>query len=72
MATHSNILAWRIPWTGEPGGLPIGIQRVRRDLVTEHSHGGEEAPQYALKDAQNVNKKTAKGRQFQDKVTKQR
>ena len=21
MATHSNILAWRIPWTGEPGGL---------------------------------------------------
>jgi len=40
--------------------------------VTEHSHGGEEAPQYALKDAQNVKKKTAKGRQFQDKVTKQR
>ena len=22
MATHSNILAWRIPWMGEPGGLP--------------------------------------------------
>ena len=22
MATHSNILAWRIPWTEEPGGLP--------------------------------------------------
>jgi len=21
MATHSNVLAWRIPWTGEPGGL---------------------------------------------------
>jgi len=21
MATHSSILAWRIPWTGEPGGL---------------------------------------------------
>ena len=32
MATHSNILAWRIPWTEEPGGLPsIGSQRVRQD-----------------------------------------
>ena len=30
--THSNILAWRIPWTEEPGGLPsIGSQRVRQD-----------------------------------------
>ena len=29
MATHSNILAWRIPWTEEPGGLqPIGLQRI--------------------------------------------
>ena len=27
MATHSSILAWRIPWTGEPGGLQsIGSQ----------------------------------------------
>ena len=30
MATHSSILAWRIPWTEEPGGLqPRGLQRVR-------------------------------------------
>ena len=29
MATHSSILAWRIPWTGEPGGLmSMGSQRV--------------------------------------------
>ena len=29
MATHSSILACRIPWTGEPGGLqPVGLQRV--------------------------------------------
>ena len=29
MATHSSILAWRIPWTGEPGGLQaMGSQRV--------------------------------------------
>ena len=31
-ATHSNILAWRIPWTEEPGGLQsMGSQRVGRD-----------------------------------------
>ena len=30
MTTHSSILAWRIPWTEEPGGLrSIGSQRVR-------------------------------------------
>ena len=30
MATHSSILAWRIPWTEEPGGLQsIALQRVR-------------------------------------------
>ena len=29
MATHSSILAWRIPWTEEPGGLQLmGLQRV--------------------------------------------
>ena len=32
MATHSSILAWRIPWTEEPGGLQtIGSQRARHD-----------------------------------------
>ena len=32
MATHSRILAWRIPWTEEPGGLQsTGSQRVRHD-----------------------------------------
>ena len=32
MATHYSILAWRIPWTEEPGGLqPIGSQRVGHD-----------------------------------------
>ena len=37
MATHSNILAWRIPWTEEPGGLQLmGSQRVRHDCATEH------------------------------------
>ena len=32
MATHSNILAFRIPWTEEPGWLqPTGLQRVGHD-----------------------------------------
>ena len=32
MATHSSILAWRIPWTEEPGGLQsMGLQRVGND-----------------------------------------
>ena len=32
MATHSTILAWRIPWTEEPGGLQsMGSQRVGHD-----------------------------------------
>ena len=35
MATHSSILAWRIPWTEEPGGLQsMGLQRVGHNLVT--------------------------------------
>ena len=35
MATHSSILAWEIPWTEEPGGLSMGSQRLRHDLVTK-------------------------------------
>ena len=32
MAIHSSVLAWRIPGTGEPGGLPsMGLHRVRHD-----------------------------------------
>jgi len=35
MATHSSILAWKIPWTGEPGRLQfMGLQRVRHDQAT--------------------------------------
>ena len=36
MATHSSILAWRIPWTEEPSRLQsMGLQRVRHDLGTK-------------------------------------
>ena len=35
--TPSRILAWKIPWSVEPGGLQsIGSQRVGHDLMTEH------------------------------------
>jgi len=34
MTTHSSVLAWRIPWTEEPGGLlSMGLHRVRIDLA---------------------------------------
>ena len=38
MATHSSILAWKIPWTEEPDGLQsTGLQRVGHDWVTSLS-----------------------------------
>ena len=38
MATYSSILAWKIPWTEEPGGLQsMGLQRARHNLSTEHA-----------------------------------
>ena len=37
MAACSCILAWKIPWAEDPGGLwSMGLQRVRYNLVTEH------------------------------------
>ena len=38
MATHSSILAWKMPWTEEPEGLQfLGSQRVGLDLGTRES-----------------------------------
>ena len=35
MTTHSNILAWRIPWTEEPGGLlSVGLQTIGHPWAT--------------------------------------
>ena len=40
MATHSYILAWRIPWTEEPGGLqPMGLQESDMTEVTDALNG---------------------------------
>ena len=39
MATHSSILAWRIPWTEEPGGLQsMGLQGVGYDEASGLAH----------------------------------
>ena len=39
MAIHSSILAWKIPWTEETGGLQsMGSQRVGHDLATQQQH----------------------------------
>ena len=42
MATHASVLAWRIPWTEEPGRLQsMGLQRVRQtevDLARTQRH----------------------------------
>ena len=47
MATHSSILAWRIPWTEEPVGLQsMGSQRVRHDWATKHAHNPHD-PQFS-------------------------
>ena len=40
MATHSSIIAWKIPWTEEPGRLQsMGSQRVKHDLAHTLSPG---------------------------------
>ena len=39
MATHSNVLAWRIPGMGEPGGLPsMGLQELDTTEATQQQH----------------------------------
>ena len=41
MATHSSILAWEIPWTEEPGGLPsTGLQKVEQNRANMHTDWG--------------------------------
>ena len=39
MATHSSILAWKMPWTEKPGKLQsMGSQRAGHDLAHTHTH----------------------------------
>ena len=44
MATHSSILAWRIPWTEDHGRLQrtsMGLQRVGHDRATNTTHSND-------------------------------
>ena len=42
MATHSSILAWKIPWTGEPAGLVHGVAKSQTHLSDlAHMHRQE-------------------------------
>ena len=44
MTIHSSILAWRIPWTEECGGLQfMRLQRVRQNLVTKQQQVDKKA-----------------------------
>ena len=66
MAPHSSVLAWRIPGTGEPGGLPsMGLQRVGHDCSNlaaavviseerEEEKEGKESRKSALKASKNI------------------
>ena len=49
MVTHLSVLAVKIPWTEEPGGLQsVGSQRVEHDLATEHAHNYVHLQWYAI------------------------
>ena len=56
MATHSSILAWRIPWTEEPGGLQsMGLQESDTTYRLKHHHR-RKCPGSALKKQKNSGK----------------
>ena len=45
IATHTSILAWKIPWTEEPGGLQsMGSRRVGHNQTTDHAHARSSLP----------------------------
>ena len=56
MATHSSILAWKIPWTEEPGGL-----QSKQSEATEH-HGLKEMDTYSCPVLLNVRSGVPTGR----------
>ena len=49
MAPHSSVLAWRIPGTAEPGGLPsMGSHRVRHDLAAAAAAAAASAADFIM------------------------
>ena len=81
MATHSSVLAWRIPGIGEPGGLPsIGLHRVRLDwsnLAAAAAHTSKvmlkilqvRLQQYVNRELPDVQTGFRKGRGTRDQIT---
>ena len=62
IATHSCILAWKIPWTEEPGGpQPMGLQRVGHDGVTKHTHTHTHTHTHGLYDTHQASVTPSKG-----------
>ena len=53
---HSSVIAWRIPWSGEPGGLQsMGLQRIGHNWVSTHTHTASAWPSKNL-DTKGMNK----------------
>ena len=51
MSTHSSILAWKIPWTEEPGRLQsMGLQRVEHQTLDPDSCSKRDSANYSLWD----------------------
>ena len=49
MAAHSSVLAWKTPWTEEPGGLQsMGSQKKPQDLAIKQQQKGSNLPEKAL------------------------
>ena len=65
MATPSSILAWRIPWTEETGGIQsMGLKIVRHDLATRHAHTNNLSPLCACGVTIYINKNTWRFTEF--------
>ena len=52
MATHSSILAWRIPWTEEPGRLYSPWGRKESDMTEQLTHTHTQVLKYLLNERQ--------------------
>ena len=58
MATHTSVLAWRIPGTAEPGGLPsMGLHRVRHDWSDLAAAAAMDTQKWNLRDNTTVHEK---------------
>ena len=71
MATHSGVLAWRIPGTGEPGGLPsmgrVGQSRTQLKRLSSSSRANDGYPSTSKAEGEETEKKTEE-RQDRDQI----